>query len=462
MATGHLRSLQLEPIAIMTSAASPSLVSYQAATEAFRQGTDTPRDFLERAIDKIDALEPTLRAFTALALPRSRIAADAATARWRAGKPLSRIDGMPVGIKDVIETFDMPTGLGSPTTDGYRPMRDAATVFALREAGAGVLGKTKTTEFASSFPADTRHPLDPRRTPGGSSSGSAAAVGAGILPVALGTQVIGSILRPASFCGAVGWKPTFGAINRGGSHDFQSQSCIGLIGASLADVWCTAHEMVQRAGGDPGQMGLVGNAELAAPAKPVRLFMLELPGWDKATQEARQGLDALVSACSAAGVQIVTNRNNADLAAFEKSLQGVRELGRDITGYESRWPLKSVAYRDRLGLSPNILSRIADSDALGLDGYRALLKQRAAVREAFGKLAPQADAFITLTAIGAAPIGLHQTGDSNFTVPASILGAPALSVPLLQDEGLPLGVQLIAAQHQDEKLFALAGWLLKL
>lgn len=444
----------------MPSPAAPSLVSYQAATDAFHAGTDSPRDFLERAIDKLDALEPRLHAFAALSLPRARIAADAASARWREGKPLSRIDGMPVGIKDIIETFDMPTGMGSPTHNGNQPLRDAATVFALRDAGAAVLGKTKTTEFAGGYATDTRNPHDPRRTAGGSSAGSASAVGAGILPAALGTQVIGSVLRPAGFCGAFGYKPTFGAINRGGSHDFQSHSCIGVIGASLADIWCTTYDMVQRAGGDPGEPGLFGGAELAAPAKPKRLIQLETPGWEGATQQARAQLEAKLAALSAAGIEIVTRHNNAAVAAFETSLTGILEFGYDIIGYEARWPLKSVAYRDCLGLSPNVLAQLVKSDALGMEGYRALLARRVALRAEFESLAATVDAFITLDAPGAAPMGIKWSGNAIFNVPASVLGTPALTLPLLEDDGMPLGLQLIGAQHADAQLFATAGWVL--
>jgi Asp-tRNA(Asn)/Glu-tRNA(Gln) amidotransferase A subunit family amidase len=445
---------------IMPSLPSPSLVSYQAATEAFRAGKDTPREFLERSIERLDAFEPTLRAFAALSLPRARIAADAATARWREGRPLSRVDGMPVGIKDVIETFDMPTGMGSPTHDAYRPMRDAATVYALRDAGAAVLGKTKTTEFAGAYATDTRNPHDPQRTAGGSSAGSASAVGAGILPVAIGTQVIGSVLRPAGFCGAFGYKPTFGAINRGGSHDFHSHSCIGLIGASLGDIWCATYDMVQRSGGDPGEPGLFGAQQLAAPVKPKRLIQLETPGWQLATAEARQQIEAKLAALSAAGVEIVSRHNNQAVDALETSLSDILQFGFDIIGYESRWPLKSVAYRDRMGLSPGVLDQIVKSDALGLDGYRALLARRVALRAQFEQLAATADAFITLDALGAAPKGITYTGNASFNVPASVLGTPALTLPVLEDEGLPLGLQLISGQHTDEKLFSVAGWIL--
>jgi Asp-tRNA(Asn)/Glu-tRNA(Gln) amidotransferase A subunit family amidase len=393
-------------------------------------------------------------------LARARIAADAATARWRDGCPLSRIDGMPVGIKDVIETFDMPTGMGSPTHDGNQSLRDAATVFALRDAGAAVFGKTKTTEFAGAYATDTRNPHDMERTAGGSSAGSASAVGAGILPIALGTQVIGSVLRPAGFCGAFGYKPTFGAINRGGSHDFHSHSCIGVIGASLADIWCATYDMVQRSGGDPGEPGLFGAQEMALPVKPKRLIQLETPGWALATSEARQQLEAKLSELSAAGVEIVTRHNNRAVDALEKSLIGILQFGFDIIGYESRWPLKSVAYRDRLGLSPGVLDQITKSDALGLDGYRDLLARRVALRAEFEQLASAADAFITLDALGAAPKGITYTGNPSFNVPASVLGAPALTLPVFTDEGMPLGLQLISGQHTDAKLFATAGWVL--
>lgn len=227
--------------------APPTIVSFQAAVPDFLTGADSPRDFLERALDRLAECEPRLRAFTALSLPRARMAADAATARWRAGRPLSSVDGMPVGIKDVIDVAGLPTSAGSPALEGYQPWHDSAAVHALRAAGAAIVGKTTTAELAMTYPPDTRNPHDPARTPGGSSSGSAAAVGAGVLPAALGTQAIGSVLRPASFCGTYGYKPTFGTINRGGTRDFHSHSCLGVLGAGLADLWATAGEVAARA-----------------------------------------------------------------------------------------------------------------------------------------------------------------------------------------------------------------------
>src|SRR5262249_53973217 len=208
----------------------------------------------------------------------------------RAGKPLSAIDGMPVGIKDIIETYDMPTQMGSPLFAGWRGERDAASVYALRAAGAVIVGKTVTTEFAATHPRGTRNPHDPRRTPGGSSSGSAAAVATGMVSAALGTQGVGSILPPSGFCRAVRLQPTGGAINGGGSQDYLSQSCTGPIAATLEDAWVVAREIARRVGGDPGFPRLAGPMAPPPAKAPRALAVLETPGWPVATAPARQEL----------------------------------------------------------------------------------------------------------------------------------------------------------------------------
>src|SRR5947209_10190479 len=260
---------------------------YLAATARFAAGADTPRDFLERCLADLAALEPKIGAFVHLNLDGARVAADRSVARWRAGRPLSPIDGIPLGIKDIIETADMPTEQGSPLFVGCRTGRDGASVAALREAGAVILGKVVTTEFAATEPRGTRNPWDRERTPGGSSSGSAAAVACGMVPAALGTQVVGSILRPASFCGCVGFKPSVGRINRGGSYDYFSQSCTGVLAASLEDAWLVAVNISARSGGDPGYPGLRGPSEPPPPQRPRALAFLRTSGWDEAVPEAR-------------------------------------------------------------------------------------------------------------------------------------------------------------------------------
>ena len=169
----------------------PTASSYFAATGAFRDGTDSPRAFLERCLESISTHEPDIGAFVATNVDAARVTADAASERWKSASMLSLIDGMPIGIKDIMETHDMVTEQGSPLFEGWRMGRDSAAAAALREAGAVIVGKTVTTEFAATEPRGTRNPWDLERTPGGSSSGSAAAVAAGMLPAALGTQVIG-------------------------------------------------------------------------------------------------------------------------------------------------------------------------------------------------------------------------------------------------------------------------------
>jgi Asp-tRNA(Asn)/Glu-tRNA(Gln) amidotransferase A subunit family amidase len=255
-------------------ASKPLPRGFVAATRAFESGADTPSRFIERCLAALDALEPEIKAFVHLDSAGARAQAEASSRRWAAGHPLSPIDGMPIGVKDVIETTDMPTQMGSPLFAGWRSARDSASVKALREAGAIILGKTVTTEFATVLAGPTRNPWDLARTPGGSSSGSAAAVGAGFVSAGLGTQVVGSILRPASFCGCVGFKPSLGGINRGGSHDFNSQSCQGVLAATLADAWQVMIEIVSRAGGDPGYPGLAGPPTLPEMRRPRTVVFL--------------------------------------------------------------------------------------------------------------------------------------------------------------------------------------------
>ena len=217
-------------------------LTFHDAARRFTDGNDDPRAYLERCLETIAAREPVVKALTALNESGARDAADASAARWKAGKPLSPIDGMPIAIKDLLETKDMPTELGSASMKGNFPKRDNAAVWALRQAGAVILAKTVTAELGGSQPGPTSNPFDPVRTPGGSSSGSAAAVGANMVPAAIGTQVGGSIIRPAAYCGNFALKPTQGGINRG-ERLATSQSTHGPHANSLEDMWQVAIEM---------------------------------------------------------------------------------------------------------------------------------------------------------------------------------------------------------------------------
>ena len=433
---------------------------YLAATARFASGADSPRDFLERCLADLAALEPKIGAFVHLNLEGARVAADQATARWREGKPRSPIDGMPIGIKDIIETIDMPTEQGSPLFVGCRTERDAASVVALREAGAVIVGKTVTTEFAATEPRGTRNPHDLRRTPGGSSSGSAAAVASGMLSTALGTQVIGSTIRPASYCGCIGFKGSVGALNRGGSYDGLSQSSTGVLAATLEDAWQVAYEIATRAGGDPGYPGLFGPASAPAPVKPRRVGV---PG--------DRGLGRRVTGCQAGdgrrtGAPQGRRHRRAD-APFRcqrwprsrPAIAQARPLSMRINGWESRWPLNTYRERDASKVSRVMLTRLAEAEAMTLGDYRNDLAQREEARALYAALAADCDACVSLAAPAAAPLGLESTGNPNCTVHASLLGIPAISLPVLQDQGLPLGLQVTGFAHGDAATFAAAASL---
>jgi Asp-tRNA(Asn)/Glu-tRNA(Gln) amidotransferase A subunit family amidase len=437
----------------------PVMRSYLAASQDFASGKATPRQFLEDSLALLEQWEPRIGAFVTTNVPAARAAADRSAARWREARPLSPIDGMPVGIKDIIETVDMPTQMGSPLFAGWRSEKDAASVRALRDAGAVIVGKTVTTEFAASEPRGTRNPWNTAHTPGGSSSGSAAAVAAGIVSAALGTQVIGSTIRPASFCGCVGFKPSVNALNREGSHDYQSQSCTGILGASLADTWQVAHEIAGRVGGDAGTPGLHGPDAVPPAEKPRRLAVLETGGWDSASAGAKQQLNECAMLLKSAGIEIRTRHNDDKVAALETDLLNAPELSHRCNGFETRWFFRTMRDRDASKLSRNVMERAQKYEDLTLAEHRADLRERSRIRALHAELAASCDACITLAAPSAAPEGISYTGNPEFAVPASLLGVPALSLPVFEEGDMPLGLQVIGYFDRDAEAFAIASWL---
>jgi Asp-tRNA(Asn)/Glu-tRNA(Gln) amidotransferase A subunit family amidase len=444
----------------MSTALNPTQRSYFASTSAFRDGADSPSAFLERCIEAIEAYEPQVGAFVATNLDAARAAAAASSERWRSGTTLSLIDGMPVGIKDIMETADMVTEQGSPLFVGWRGGRDAAAVAALREAGAVIIGKTVTTEFASTEPRGTRNPWDLERTPGGSSSGSAAAIAAAMVPAALGTQVVGSILRPASFCGCFGYKPSVGGINRGGSFDEFSQSCTGVLAASLAECWCVARAISSRAGGDPGYVGVTGPLDLPEPVRPARVAMLETAGWERASDEARQALLDALETLRQAGIRVEDRSSDKTIAAAESALVDAMPASRTIITWEGRWPLNTYARDlDAAGLSQSAQDRLRTAESMTQADYAAAIAERERVRRVYAALRDY-DVCVTLAATGAAPLGLGSTGDPIFGAVSSLLGVPSLSLPVLRAEGLPLGLQLLGFADEDAAMFAAAAALL--
>ncbi len=432
---------------------------FHTALPAFREGRDTPRAYLERCLEAIAAFEPVVGAFVHLEIEAARRAADASSLRWQAGQPLSRLDGMPVGIKDLVETIDMPTQCGSPVYEGHRSGRDGASVIALRQAGAVILGKTVATEFAAAVARGTRNPWDPNRTPGGSSSGSAAAVAAGMVPVGLGAQVVGSLIRPGSYCGVIAFKPSLGAINRGGANDDMSQCVHGPLAATLEDAWIFTREVADRAGGDPGYPGLYGPALPPAAARPRRIAVLETAGWKIADRAALAAFEASVDRIAAAGVVVVRRADDPRIEAVEQAIGDAQAASVAIVGYETRWPLNTYRAKDPSKLSRFMLERLAKAETLTLEDYRRLLADRDRARATYAALAGTFDLAVTLAAPGIAPMGIESTGDTIFNTPASLLGTPALSLPVMHVDGLPLGLQTMGFLNEDAALFGFSAWL---
>ena len=436
------------------------LLTFYDAVPAFLEGSDTPRDYLERCIATIEAREPDVKAFVTINLDGARAAADASTERYRAGQPLSPIDGMPITVKDLYQTEDMPTQMGSPIFKDFQSPRDCAPVYALRKGGTVILGKVVTTEFGFYHPGPATNPFDSARTPGGSSSGSGACVGARMVPVSLGSHGVSSLLRPASFCANVGFKPSSGALNRAGGGG-SSHGVFGPQAGCLEDAWSFAYQIASTVGGDAGQPGLIGGQELPAPEKPKRLARLDTPGWAVLDEAVRGKLEAAIAEIASHGIEIVSKDDDPKVAALEDEFADAYDVCINILGYEFHWPFQ--VYRDKTPdlLSDDLRGRIEEWAKLTLEDYRHLLKRRQGMRNVHEALKGVIDGFVTLASAGPAPVGIDATGNPIFGVPSSLLGAPALSLPLLEIDGMPLGLQLMGFPREDARTFAIANWIMR-
>jgi Asp-tRNA(Asn)/Glu-tRNA(Gln) amidotransferase A subunit family amidase len=436
------------------------LLAFHEARTAFLDGRDTPRAYLERCIQTIEALEPIVGAFVCTNLDGARAAADASTARYRAQQPLSLVDGLPIGIKDLYETVDMPTQMNSPVYAGYESHRDAACVYALRSHGASIVGKTTTTEFGIATPDRTRNPFDFKRTPGGSSSGSAAAVGACMLPAALGTQLKGSIIRPAGYCANYAIKPSFGALNRGGGHSTSpSGSHLGVHAGSLRDTWEIAWFLSHTAGPDAGCTALPGTAQLPEARRPVRLVRMFTPGWGLTPEPARAAFGELLARLAAAGIEIVEPDSHPQTIALEADFRAADAMVSDIAAYEMRWPMWTYRDRGEHLLSDKVKAYLTRAGDMKVQDYHRALAWRAGFRARHMALAGYADGFISLSSPGPAPLGIESVGDPVYQTPTSALGAPVFGLPLLSVDALPQGVQLMGFSGGDDRTAAHARWI---
>lgn len=440
-------------------------LNFHDAHQDFLQGQDTPSAYLERCLKVIEQREPEVKAWVYINKEQARAAAEEATIRYKENRPLSAIDGMPVGIKDIIETKDMPTQYGSAAYEGYTTNRDSAIVRALREAGAIILGKTVTTAFALLDPGPTTNPHDEKRTPGGSSSGSAAAVAAGMVPVTIGTQVIASVLRPSSYCGVWALKPTVGAFNRAEGLEF-SQSHHGIHASSEIDLWNVASEVGLRMGGDPGYPGLYcERGYMPQPNKPTRLAVLQTEGWPRVEEPARQAFLDTVEKLSNEGVAMVGRDDDPAIEELEEAISSAIQLSLDITAWEHRWMMENLAENHPDAIGKFLTLHIDNARSQTLEKYRANLKRRADARRKLQVLQQSYDGLITLSATGIAPIRSEientrfPTGDLSMSCPASLLGAPSYNIPALELQGMPLGIQLIGQHDWDERILGYARWI---
>ncbi|GAA5122621.1 amidase [Haloechinothrix salitolerans] len=445
--------------------------TFAESVPAFASGTFTPRDMLEECLAVIDTRESDVKAWVELNAELAKQQADASTARWREGRQLSPIDGMPVGIKDLLETRDMPTQMGCEAFRGAFPKRDNAIVWALRQAGAVIVGKTVTTELGGAHPGPTKNPWNLAHSPGGSSSGSAAAVAAGMVPVAVGTQVGGSIIRPASFCGNWAIKPSQGAVHRG-ERQATTMSTHGTHANSPEDMWTTLRVVAELTGGDPGFPRLSGPTACPPANRPLTVATLKTEGWDRASDAAKRGISRVAKAIEAAGVTLIGAEEHPVIEELEDRLEGCSELTTTMTAWENQWQLRNILASNPDGVSDRTKRGLTVAENLGPSGYERLTRIREQAKTVFRSLRRDVDVFVTLGSPGPAPQwegespelspALWPTGDPVFNTPASMLGIPAINVPMLSVDGLPLGVQIMGQAGDDARLASYGRWMAEL
>jgi Asp-tRNA(Asn)/Glu-tRNA(Gln) amidotransferase A subunit family amidase len=434
------------------------------ATQAARllgEGRITAEALTASCLERIAAIEPKVRAFAFLDAEQALADARECDRRRKAGLPGGPLFGLPVGIKDIIDVARTPTELGSPLHRGRRPRRDATLVARLRSAGAVVLGKTVTTEFAYFTPGPTRNPRDLDRTPGGSSSGSAAAVAAAMLPLAVGTQTNGSMIRPASFCGVFGMKPTFGLIPRTGVLNLsETLDTVGGYGRSLEDVALLIDALAGHDAGDaatrPEPAPRLAAYLAQAPRLKPRLAFVETPRWAEAEADTKAAFAELRDVLGDA-VQPV------ELPAWAA---GAWDAQRVIMHSEMAHNLGSDYERGRLRdgeplMSDRLAQLIEDGRTVrAIDYHQARALQRALQAE-LAELFSAYDAILTPAAPGQAPTGMA-TGSPVFCTPWTLAGTPAVSLPILSGaEGLPIGLQIVGGTGEDARLLATARWVLE-
>jgi Asp-tRNA(Asn)/Glu-tRNA(Gln) amidotransferase A subunit family amidase len=405
-------------------------------------GTLKSETLVAACIERIRARESEVRAW-------AHFDPEAALSHARARdkeSPRTRMHGIPVGVKDVIDTVDMPTEYGSPIYRGYRPAADAACVAQVRELGGVLLGKTVTTEFATRHPNKTRNPHNTAHTPGGSSSGSAAAVVDGMVPLAIGTQTSSSIIRPAAFCGAVGYKPTHGLVNRAGLKALaESLDTIGVLARTVPDAALLVEEL---SGSPPAPFGEVAKLE-------PRIGFCRTPYWDQADRATQAALEGAVPRLAAAGArvsEIALNGEFADLAEAQIKVSSF-EFYRSLTYERTRFPDL---------ISENLMGRILAGGRVTRSQYEDAQALARRCRARLGDLYRNHDVLLAPSATGEAPRGLESTGEPIFGLMWTLMLGPTVTLPVFTGpSGLPLGAQIAGPHGQDGPTLLCAEWIMR-
>ncbi len=441
--------------AVVDQLAPPETLSAVEQAAQIAAGSLRSVELVQRCLDRIAASEEAVQAWAYLDPDYALKQAQERDEQRGAGRPVGPLHGVPVGLKDIIDTSDMPTENGTVIDAGRKPRNDATLVSRLRAAGAVILGKTVTTELAFYSPGKTRNPHNPEHSPGGSSSGSAAAVAAGQVPLAVGTQTNGSVIRPASFCGVVGYKPTHGLISR---HGLLSQSppldTVGVFARSVEDAGLLVDVI---AGYDPADahtrpMAHPRLQETARSAPPVQpsFALVKGPTWEAASADTRDGLAELQEFLGDACDEVELP------SAFGQAHELLRLLM--VTGFAKNLAPYYEKGRDQLS---DIMRQAIEEGrkTLAVD-YNVAVEWIEVLNAGLAEVFERYDAILTPAAIGEAPQGLTTTGDPTFCTLWTLCGTPAVTLPLLQGgAGLPIGVQVVGERGDDARLLRAAHWL---
>jgi Asp-tRNA(Asn)/Glu-tRNA(Gln) amidotransferase A subunit family amidase len=431
----------------------------QSASEiaaAVGSGALSAVEAMHQALARIDAVEAQIHAWVEIDREGALRQATDLDLRIKRGEPHGPLTGVPVGIKDIVDVAGLPTRLGAQAFAHYTPDLDATAVARLRAAGAIILGKTHTTEFAFLDPAPTRNPWQRDHTPGGSSSGSAAAVGARTIPLAMGSQTVGSVLRPAAYCGCTGLKPTYGLISYAGTANLAASfDHLGILAASVADAALALGCLAGKDRFDAASIDAPGADYIAAAASPAppRLGLIRSYYRGHATEQVERHLDAVADRLRAAGAGVEDAEMPGDAAA-------IREAGDPIMKYEAAQAHERLYEAHGNEYRPGIKALVEAGRAVSREEYEAARAAMSRLRDGMIDALARFDALLLPVAPAPAPPSIETTGQGIFCAPASFAGLPAISLPSgLADDGMPLAVQLMAAPLAEVSLLRAAAWV---